>query len=447
MSKTVIIVFKRCVFPKGGSTTESNTKVLLSRYIVKDILKSGQDTNVYLVKHPTLEQKLIIKQLCISVLSTARFNREVQILKTLKNPHIPLLYDIQKDNDYYYIIEEYIEGQSLKSIIDKNCLSVNTAIRYIIQLCDILQYLHEHPGNTILYLDCRPDNIIISAADDAVNLIDFGNSILQKDTTRRTFCYGSIGYAAPELYNPHTGLSPKTDIYGVGALLYYMLTGSLSLSDPNLHKRKIPTKLLYIIRKCLRHQPGMRYQNIDDLKKALTKIYNHKKLSNNSENTSLTISIAGCDRRVGVTHLGMSLVRFLTKRGYHSSLLQTYNDTIDFSEADIPNNNKPTIIINDFGILNKTNSDGFNSADICLLVGCGKAWEFNTLLKAQQFCNLQKTIFIVNLVNGSDFYRQIKRHNQTFIRMPYYCDWRIPGKIGNRFLEELTDEIKKRWKE
>ncbi len=192
----------------------------------------------------------------------------------------------------------------------------------------------------------------------------------------------------------------------------------------------------------------MRYSKIDDLKKALTKIYTREKISKNSENTSLTISIAGCDRRVGVTHLGMSLARFLTQKGYYSSLLPAYNETIDFSEADTTNNiKKPTIIINDFGILNKENSDAFNSSDICLLVGSGKAWEFNALLKAQQFCNIKKTIFIVNLVNGSDFYRQIKSQNQFFIRMPYYYDWRTPGKVGNRFLEELTDEIKKRWKE
>lgn len=162
MPITAIIHFKRSVSPRGGNTTDNNTLVLLSRYIVIDILKSGSDTKVFLVIHPTLEQKLIIKQLCISALSEERFNREIQALKNLKNPHIPLLYDIQKDNEYYYIIEEYIEGTSLKSVICKDCLSADTAVRYTLKLCDILKYLHGHADGSILYLDCRPDNIIIS---------------------------------------------------------------------------------------------------------------------------------------------------------------------------------------------------------------------------------------------------------------------------------------------
>ncbi len=482
MPITVIIPFKRSVSPKGVNTTENNTLVLLSRYIVIDILKSGVDTKVFLVRHPTLEQKLIIKQLHISALSEERFNREIQTLKNLKNPHTPLLYDIQKDNEYYYIIEEYIEGTSLKAVMDKGCLSANTAIMYTLKLCDIIKYLHGHVGGPILYLDCRPDNVIISA-DGSVNLIDYGNSIFMKDTAARHTCYGSIGFAAPELYTPHTALTPATDIYGIGALLYYMLTGALSSDGLNIHKSQIPTGLFNIIRKCLHHKTEWRYSSVDELIKALNRLNKHKKIIKCNGNTSLTISVAGSDRRVGVTHLCMSLAFHLNHSGFKAyykdlntpdiitmlkesgdakalacsnglftykglNIIPAYNETIDFNEAELVQSpSRPAVFIKDCGVLNEQTLSLFDEADICILVGSGKPWEISKMHESMQYCNKNKTFFVVNLLNGALFYRLIKEQNSIFIRMPYYYDWNMPGTVGKRFLEELTDEIKKRWKE
>jgi len=479
---TAIILFKRSVSPKGGNTTDNNTLILLSRYVVIDILKSGADTKVFLVRHPTLEQKLIIKQLLISALSEERFNREVQTLKNLKNPHIPLLYDIQKDNEYYYIIEEYIEGISLKSVIERNCLSTNTAIRYILKLCEILKYLHGHAAGTILYLDCRPDNVIISS-DNSINLIDYGNSLFMKDAKLRHTCYGSVGFAAPELCSPHATLSPSTDVYGIGALLYYMLTGSLASDGLNSRTSKIPTKLYNIIKKCLRHKQKWRYTSIDELMVALSRLYKHQKITNIKRNTSLTISVAGSDRRVGVTHLSMSLANHLNRNGFRSyykdssthdiismlrksneykhlhninglftykglNIIPAFNETIDFNEAElIYDSDKPVVFINDCGVLDDNNTHAFDNADICILIGSGKPWEIENMYKSMQLCNKNKTFFVVNLLNGALFYRLINSQSNMLIRMPYYYDWNIPGTVGKRFLEELTDEIKKRWKE
>lgn len=482
MPITAIIHIKRSVSPRGGNTTDNNTLVLLSRYVVTDILKSGTDTKVFLVRHPDLEQKLIIKQLSASPLSEERFHREVQTLKSIKHPHIPLLYDIHKDNEYYYIIEEYIEGTSLKSVLDKGCLSPDAAIRYTLELCDILNCLHGHAENSVLYLDCRPDNIIISP-DGSVNLIDFGNSIFMKDSGLRHTCYGSIGFAAPELYIPRTALTFATDVYGIGALLYYMLTGALSSDGLDIHRSQIPTGLFNIIKKCLRHKKEQRYSSVNELKKALIGLNKRKKI-NNSRNTSLTISVAGSEHRVGVTHLGLSFALYLNHNGFCAyykdlntpdisdllkksndagrltlsnglftykglNIIPAYNETIDFDETELTACKKrPVIFINDCGMLTEHTSDIFNKADICILVGSGgKPWEITKMYESMKYCNKNKTFFVVNLLSGALFYRLIKRQNDIFIRMPFYYDWNMPGTIGKRFLAELTDEIKKRWRE
>lgn len=455
------------------NTTENNTNLLLSRYIIKQVLKSGSDTTVYLAEHPAISKLLIIKQLRISDLTTERFYRETHILKHLKHPCIPLLYDILKDKNYYYIIEEYIKGESLKSVIDSGNLSFDTAIRYTLQLCDILKYLHEHECGSILYLDCRPDNIIISPGD-TVHLIDYGSSIFAKDAGKRVSRYGSVGYAAPELYNNKASPLPATDIYGVGALLYYMLTGNSPLTDNSLLKNISPKKLADIIEKCLRHHPKRRYRNVAELLNALRPLSNISK-NTKKENTSLVISIAGTDRRVGVTHLAMSLAAFLNKNrapcnlferctpgilfrlleSTEASCVKTKNGSFEYKGLKIfPQYNETietaefnSITINDFGVLTPENRELFAQSDVCLLIGSGKAWEFKDICKLTKTLDSRKTIYIVNFTDGITFYRQTSRVEGTFLRMPYYDTWNSPGEAGKRFLLELTDEIKKRWKE
>lgn len=272
-------------------------------------------------------------------------------------------------------------------------------------------------------------------------------------------------------------------MYGVGALLYYMLTGTTPSDGLNIQKHKIPTKLFNIIKKCLRHNRFRRYSSIDELEKVLKGLYKHEKTSKKQGNTSLTICIAGSDRRVGVTHLGMSLAYHLNHNGFKAyfkdlstpdiisrlgessedrflqssnglftykglNIIPVYNETIDFDTAElVTNSDRPVVFINDCGTLDDSNTHSFHAADICILVGSGKPWEIRSMYKSMQYCNKNKTFFVVNLMSGTLFYRLIKDRNNIFIRMPYYYSWNIPGTIGKRFLEELTYEIIKRWKE
>lgn len=460
----------------------SGKDVLLDRYRSKQYFKSDSTTTVCLAEQTELEKLFIIKRLLIGSEAEERFYWETQILKHLKHPRIPLLYDIQKDGDYYYIVEEYVQGESLKSAVSRRALSISTAIRYAIQLCDILEYLHGHDTGEILYLDCQPDNILLS--EDRVFLVDFGNSVYAESFARRNYRYGTVGYAAPELYEKGGKATASTDVYGVGALLYYMLTGKSPLTGKALEEEKISPKVKKVIEKCMRHNPKQRYSSIKELSGALQKINLKKINKENKETTILVISIAGTDRRVGVTHLGMSLAKYLGKKGYYClyaeqtapgilmkllechkeqkdlhvkegifwykavGMMPFYGKTIDIEiNKLIRKGKKPTVLIKDYGCFCEENKKDCLKGDVCLLVGGGKPWEFEEFRKKTELLKDERVVSIVNLTGGEEFYRLTRQQRYGFIRMPYYSSWWAPGRVGSGFLEQLTDEIMKKRKE
>jgi len=460
----------------------SGKDVLLDRYRIMHYFKSDSTTTVCLAEQTELEKLFIIKRLLIGSEAEERFYWETQILKHLKHPRIPLLYDIQKDGDYYYIVEEYVDGESLKSVVRRRTLSTSTAIRYAIQLCDILEYLHGHDTGEILYLDCQPDNILLS--EDRVFLVDFGNSVYTESFARRNYRYGTVGYAAPELYEKGGRVTASTDVYGVGALLYYMLTGKSPLTDKSLKEEKISLKVKKVIEKCMRHNPRQRYSSIKELSGALQKIILKKADKKNKETTILVISIAGTDRRVGVTHLGMSFAKYLGKKGYYClfaeqtapgilmkllechkekkdlrvkegvfwykdvGMLPFYGKTIDNEIGKlVEKSNKLPVLIKDYGCFCEENKEDYLKGDVCLLIGGGKPWEFEAFRQKSELLGDERVVSVVNLIGGDEFYGITRQQRQGFIRMPYYSRWWAPGRVGSAFLEQLSGEILKKRKE
>lgn len=354
-------------------------------------------------------------------------------------------------------------------------LSLSTALEYTLQLCDIIEYLHTHSCGSILYLDCRPDNVIIN--NGYVHLVDFGNSIFYKDLANRSFFCGSVGYAAPELYNKDKSPSYSSDVYGIGAILYYMLTGKTPLSQNINRKKPFPRELASIIHKCLHHHPARRYQTVARLRRALqtftqtisdNSVISRKQIQ--SENTSLVISIAGSDRRVGTTHLAMSLSVFFQNKGHpclikdrcthgiiagllgSGELRNSYSNNGIYNYKGIHlfpqyspviadcHTDAYSVIINDWGHITPDKLEAFNSSDVCLLVGSGKAWEYGDLVALSVNCPAHKTVGIINFISGTSFYR-IKHQLTPYLRMPYYDDWLHPTPAGKHFLEQLSAEI------
>lgn len=233
--------------------------------------------------------------------------REASLIKNLKHPHIPVIYDIYEDDISICIIEEYISGKSLRDFVcESEKMGINQICDIGIKLCNILEYLHNYCGG-IIHLDIKPDNIIIDDNNN-VKLIDFGNSLYSYETNDQSML--SPGFAAPEQYQ---GAQPtkRTDIYSVGMVLKFM-------TDASGFSRVSHKRIYQVIMKCTRHKPELRYRNVQAVSCALQHISCQSgRLGKTKEgnNHSYVIRISGTKRGIGVTHIALSMAYAIGKCG------------------------------------------------------------------------------------------------------------------------------------
>ena len=200
---------------------------------------------------------------------------DVEILKSLRHPHIPGIADVIETDNCWYILMDYIEGVTLKEILStKGIQSQEDVVKWAIQICDVFRYLHSQDPK-IIYRDTKPSNIMLKPDGDVV-LIDFGSAREYKPlSTEDTTNLGTRGYAAPEQYGGLGQSDERTDIYNLGATMYHLLTGH----DPSQYPydmypirkwdKSLSTGLEKIVLKCTRANPEERYQSATELMYAL----------------------------------------------------------------------------------------------------------------------------------------------------------------------------------
>lgn len=182
-----------------------------------------------------------------------------EILKNIRHPNLPEIYDVYNLDDGQIIIEEYIEGITVADVLSGGKYTYGGAKKVISGLCDALSFLH---GKGVIHRDIKPENVIISH-NGIVKLIDLNASreyAPEKKTD--TVTLGTIGYAPPEQF----GISQTTaaaDIYSLGVLLNVMLTGN----HPSVITAK--GKSGRIVRKCTVIDPESRFESAEKLKRAL----------------------------------------------------------------------------------------------------------------------------------------------------------------------------------
>jgi serine/threonine protein kinase len=157
-----------------------------------------------------------------------KFVKEARTIARLDHPGIVRIHDVFEENGTAYYVMDFIEGENLNDLVKREgTLSEERALGYIRQVADALSYVH---GHNIMHLDVKPANIIIRKSDDKAILIDFGTA-KQYDSegaqTSTTPVGLSAGYAPIEMTKPGgvQTFSPETDVYSLGATLYYLVTG------------------------------------------------------------------------------------------------------------------------------------------------------------------------------------------------------------------------------
>ncbi|MBR6266704.1 MAG: Stk1 family PASTA domain-containing Ser/Thr kinase, partial [Selenomonadaceae bacterium] len=204
-------------------------RVLSARYELLDLIGSGGMADVYRAHDQLLDRIVAVKILHVQFRNDeefiGKFHREAQAAAKLSHSNIVNIYDVGIDGDDHYIVMENVRGNTLKSLIkEKGQLSVPDALRIAREIADALAHAH---GNHLVHCDIKPHNILLTEAGHA-KVADFG---IARAVTESTMTYsgnviGSVHYFSPEQAKG-TLITPKSDVYSLGVVLYEMLTGTL----------------------------------------------------------------------------------------------------------------------------------------------------------------------------------------------------------------------------
>jgi oligopeptide transport system substrate-binding protein len=228
--------------PNGGVEQPLTDNLLNQRYLVVNQVGTGGYGAVYRAKD-TLRNDKIVALKCINlrdlkphevIEATDTFNREMTLLSDLSHSNLPRVYDHFTDAEHWYLVMDFIGGETLEEYVKhtytEGRVPLEEALDIGIQLCTVLGYLHTRQP-AIIFRDVKPANIMHTPGGH-LYLIDFGIARRFKPgQAKDTIALGSPGYAAPEQYGK-AQTTPQADLYGLGATLHSLLTGSDPSENP-----------------------------------------------------------------------------------------------------------------------------------------------------------------------------------------------------------------------
>ena len=321
--------------------------VLRDRYeIITELGKGGMST-VYLAKDRNLDSYWAVKQVKnSSSVDIEAFKKEVELLSSLSHSDIPRIVDRIEVNDDFFVVMDFVDGTSLgKKVLSEGPQAEDQIVEWARMLCDVLDYLHHAKANPIIYRDMKPENVMLTQSG-RIKLIDFGIARECMRGEKQTGAsIGTRGFAAPEQYKGASNLlDERTDIYSLGATLYYLATAVVPVKPPKAFRpiRQINPLLSegfeYIAAKCTQDDPKDRYQNCSELREDLKNI---KQLSGayRSKMQRRILSFAGClvlTAAFGATSfVGYTGIEADNEFKYQSSfqLASSYDRQADYTNA------------------------------------------------------------------------------------------------------------------
>ncbi len=259
----------------------------IGKYRIISSLGSGGFGAVYLAEDTWIHKKVAIKIPHRQNIDFGEMLREPRLLAALSHPNIVALLTAEKQENVFFIVMEYVPGETLEAIIEREgSLDLVPALDLTCQICNALDHAH---AQNVLHRDLRPANVLVSESG-VVKVADFGTSRFLEVAAQGTTVIGSPPYMAPEQF--HGQATFASDIYSLGVTMYQMLTGSLPYNTPSpadLHRLmrgelvapprarngRIPKALNDIVMRAMAPAVGERYQRagelLDDLLAARSK--------------------------------------------------------------------------------------------------------------------------------------------------------------------------------
>ncbi len=273
----------------------------IGRYQVTGELGKGAMGVVYRALDPTIGREVALKTMRLDVAGMdnqellQRFRNEARAAGALNHPNIVTIYDAGEQEGLFYIAMEYIEGQTLHSLLlEKHVLPVEQLIQITRQVCAGLNYAH---ARHVVHRDIKPANMMITA-DGTVKIMDFGIAKAGGGVTSTGQVLGTPNYMSPEQVKGKP-LDGRSDLFSVGVMLYEMLTGEKPFTGQNVttiiykivNENPIPPReldvtvhpgLSAVVTKALAKSPDERYQTAAELARDLQ---NYKAFGSSDEDT------------------------------------------------------------------------------------------------------------------------------------------------------------------
>lgn len=294
--------------------------------------------SVFLAEDARLPGKLwALKELHTPWHDRSGFISEARFLAECTHPGLAAIADFMETGieDTYYLVMEYIEGRTLEEVFRREGgLNWTEAVRIAIELCEVLDYLHEGRPRPIIYRDLKPSNIMLDK-QGRVRLIDFGTARNYDGASAAdTIHLGTLGFAAPEqLQGRQT--DARTDLYTLGAVLFYLLNGG-NFYDRHTNKNstarldEIPSEFRDLILKLLEDDPGHRPQRAKEvlliLKSLLSEAYLKQAdvigSGTAASKKKLLIVIGSLSQGNGASFVSLALSRLLHRERINHALVE-----------------------------------------------------------------------------------------------------------------------------
>jgi serine/threonine-protein kinase len=262
----------------------------IGKYEILRTLGQGAMGEVYLATHPAIGREVAIKTILPAAArgedAEGRFRREAEAAGRLNHPNLVTIFDFDKDQEVFYLVMEFVDGDDLENLIRSRGLSPSQFLEVLAQVCDGLSHAHRHG---IIHRDVKPSNVRVmrDGKNFLAKVMDFGIARVEdSDLTATGIVMGTVSYMAPE-YIREGHATAQSDLFAVGVMLYEALAGRKPFSGDNtttilfkivseapapidvegLHG--ISPSIRMVLDKALAKDPAERFQTADDLGRAL----------------------------------------------------------------------------------------------------------------------------------------------------------------------------------
>ena len=250
---------------------------LLGKYKIAAPLGSGGFGTVYLAHDTWIDKKVAIKVPHRQGLDFGELLREPRLLASVSHPNIVAITTAEKQDGVFFIVMEYVPGETLEQIIEsRGALDLTRALDFTCQICNAVDHAHRQG---VIHRDLRPANVLVGD-HDMLKVADFGTSRFLEIAAHGTTVIGSPPYMAPEQF--HGKAVFASDLYSLGVTMYQMLTGALPydtpapgdldklmsgelVSPPRLKNSAIPKAISDIVMKAMAPDLTARYQRATEL--------------------------------------------------------------------------------------------------------------------------------------------------------------------------------------